>query len=56
MDSVKTLVKEGLGNKLVFGSHAPVFMPAAAMARVLNDLSDEVAVATMKENAARLLT
>lgn len=55
-DSVKILVEEGLGNKLLFGSHAPVFMPAAAVVRVLNDLSDEVAMASMKENAARPLT
>ena len=55
VDSVKMLVEEGLGNKLLFGSHAPVFMPAAAVARVLNDLSDDVAMLIMKENAARLL-
>jgi len=54
VDSVKTLVDEGIGCKLLFGSHAPVFMPAAALARVLNDLPDDMAVGIMKDNAAGL--
>ncbi len=56
MDSLKILVDEGLGSKLLFGSHAPVFMPTAAVARVLNDLPDDAAMAIMRDNAARLLT
>ena len=55
VDSVKMLVDAGIGGKLLFGSHAPVFMPAAAMARVLNDLPDDAAVGIMKDNAAGLL-
>ena len=55
MDSVKMLVDEGLGDRLLFGSHAPVFMTAAAVARVLNDLPDDAAMAVMRDNAARLL-
>ncbi|MCY3714579.1 MAG: amidohydrolase family protein [Gemmatimonadetes bacterium] len=55
VDSVKMLVDAGIGGKLLFGSHAPVFMPAAAMARVLNDLPDDAAVRIMKDNAAGLL-
>ncbi len=51
MDSVKMLVEEGLGRKLLWGSHAPVFMPAAAVARVLNDLQEDTAVGIMKDNA-----
>ena len=55
VDSVKMLVDAGIGDKLLFGSHAPVFMPAAAVARVLTDLQDDAAVGIMKENAAGLL-
>ena len=55
MDSVKMLVDEGLGDRLLFGSHAPVFMPAAAAPRVLNDLPDDAAMAIMRDNAAKLL-
>ncbi len=55
MDSVKMLVDEGLGRRILFGSHAPVFMPAAAVARVLNDLPDEAAVDLLGNNAVRLL-
>ena len=56
VDSVKKLVDAGIGGKLLFGSHAPVFMPAAAQARVLNDLPDDTAVGIMKDNAAGLLS
>ena len=55
MDSVKMLVDEGLGDRLLFGSHAPVFMPAAAAPRVLNDLPHDAAMAIMRDNAAKLL-
>ena len=55
MDSVKMLVDEGLVDRLLFGSHAPVFMPAAAAPRVLNDLPDDAALAIMRDNAAKLL-
>ncbi|MXY48151.1 MAG: amidohydrolase family protein [Gemmatimonadetes bacterium] len=55
VDSVKMLVDAGIGGKLLFGSHAPVFMPAAAMARVLTDLQEDAAVGIMNDNAAGLL-
>lgn len=55
VDSVKMLVDKGLGGKLLFGSHAPVFMPAAAVARVVADLPYEVAKVIMRENAVRLM-
>ena len=54
--SLKMLVDAGIGGKVLFGSHAPVFMPAAALARVLNDLPDDAAVGIMKNNAAGLLS
>lgn len=56
VDSVKVLVDAGIGDKLLFGSHAPVFTPAAAFARVLIDLQDDAAVGIMKDNAAGLLS
>ena len=56
VDSLKMLVDAGIGGKLIFGSHAPVFMPAAAVARVLNDLPDDVAMAVMGDNAVGLLS
>ena len=55
VDSVKMLVDAGIGDKLLFGSHAPVFVPAAAVARVLVDLPDDVALGIMKDNVAGLL-
>lgn len=55
VDSVRMLLDAGIGGKLLFGSHAPVFMPAASVARVLNDLPDDAAVGIMKDNAVGLL-
>ena len=55
VDSVTMLVDAGIGGKLLFGSHAPLFMPSAALARVINDLPDDTAVGIMKDNAAGLL-
>ncbi len=56
VDGVKMLVDEGIGGKVLFGSHAPVFMPAAAVARVLNDLHDDTAVGILEDNASGLLS
>ena len=55
VDGVKMLVDAGIGGKVLFGSHAPVFMPAAAMARVLNDLSDDKAMQVFSGNSKGLL-
>ena len=55
VDSVKKLVDAGIAGKLIFGSHAPVFMPAAALARVINDLPDGTAGGILKDNATGLL-
>lgn len=54
VDSLKMLVDAGIGDKLLFGSHAPVFMPAASMARVLIDLPDDAAVRILYGNLVRL--
>jgi hypothetical protein len=53
LDAVRLLVEEGLADKLLFGSHAPFFIPHAALARVVTDLSDADAAAILGENAAR---
>jgi predicted TIM-barrel fold metal-dependent hydrolase len=54
-DAVKSLVEAGLTEKLLFGTHAPLFVPLAALARVVTDLSDDAAVAILGGNAERLL-
>ena len=53
LDAVALLVEEGLREKLLFGSHAPLFMPHAALARVVTDLSDADAAAILGSNALR---
>ena len=55
LDSVRLLVEEGLGEKLLFGSHAPLFTPLAALARVVADLEDEAAGDILRRNARRIL-
>ncbi|NKB71766.1 MAG: hypothetical protein GKR89_32220 [Candidatus Latescibacteria bacterium] len=55
MDSVAVMVREGLGGKLLFGSHAPLFEPLAGVARVVADLEDETALAILAGNARILL-
>ncbi len=54
MDALLTMVREGLTHKLLFGSHAPLFVPHAAMARVVNDLAEEDAEAILGGNADRM--
>ena len=56
VDGVKKLVDAGIGGKVLFGSHAPVFMPAAAVARVLIDLQDDTAVGILEDNTSGLLS
>lgn len=55
LDAVKVLVDKGLGARLVFGSHAPLFIPHAALGRVVTDVADDVAEAILGGNALRLL-
>ena len=55
MDSVLRLVDAGLASRLLYGSHAPLFLPLAAMARVVLDLDDETAHLILHENASTLL-
>jgi uncharacterized protein len=55
LDAVRLLVEEGLGQKLLFGSHAPLFVPHAALARVVTDLPDAAAAAILGGNAEQAL-
>ena len=55
VDGVKMLVDAGIGDKILFGSHAPLFTPAASIARVLIDLYEDTALGIMEDNAAGLL-
>ena len=55
LDAVRLLVEAGIGDKLLFGSHAPLFIPHAALARIVTDLSDDAAAAILGGNAARAL-
>ena len=45
----------GAGRRLLWASHAPLFMPRAAVARVLADLDDTEAWALLHGNARDLL-
>ena len=55
MDAVKVLVEDGLRDKLLFGSHAPLFIPYSALSRVVTDLSDDDAAAILGRNAERIV-
>lgn len=55
MDAVKILVDDGLGDRLVFGSHAPLMMPLASLGRFVPDLDDAGAQAILRDNALRFL-
>ena len=55
MEALKVMVGEGLGDKLVFGSHVPLFTAYSALARVVTDLDDGAASAILGGNAGRIL-
>ncbi len=55
MDAVKVLVEDGLRDKLLFGTHAPLFLPYSAVSRVVTDLSDDDAAAILGGNAERIV-
>ncbi|MDP6042483.1 MAG: amidohydrolase family protein, partial [Candidatus Latescibacteria bacterium] len=56
LNAIRVLVDEGLEAKLVFGSHAPLFIPYAALGRVVTDLDDEATEAILNGNALRFLS
>ena len=55
MDALAGLVQAGLGRRLLFGTHAPFFVPLAGLARVVADLDDEPAAAILGGNASFLV-
>ena len=55
MDAVRRMLEHGLQDKLLFGSHVPLFEPLAGLARILPELDDATAAALLGGNAARLL-
>lgn len=55
LDALKVLVDQGLGDRLVLGSHAPLFIPHAALGRVITDIGDEAAQGILQINPLRFL-
>jgi predicted TIM-barrel fold metal-dependent hydrolase len=55
MDSLTVLIKRGMRDRLLFGSHAPLFVPLAGIARIVADLEDADAAAILGGNAESLL-
>lgn len=55
LGGVPSLLKSAWGDRLVFGSHCPLFIPYAAIARVLLDLDDASAERILATNARALL-
>jgi hypothetical protein len=52
---LKFLVDFGLETNLLFGSHTPLFIPLAGLARVLGEVDDQTAETILGANASRLL-
>jgi predicted TIM-barrel fold metal-dependent hydrolase len=55
MDSLMLLVNRGMRDRLLFGSHAPLFVPLAGIARIAIDLDDGDAAAILGGNAEKIL-
>lgn len=56
MDAVKLLCERGLEDKLLFGSHAPLFEKRSAFARVVPDLDKRQIQNILSENFSRLFS
>jgi predicted TIM-barrel fold metal-dependent hydrolase len=54
VDTVADLMQTPWRDRLVFGSHAPLFIPYAALARVVLDLDDAAAGRVLGDNAVHL--
>lgn len=55
MDAVKVLCEAGLADRLLFGSHAPLFEYPAGLRRVVDDLDEATAEQILGGNAQRVL-
>jgi uncharacterized protein len=55
LEGLKMLVEQGLGDRLIFGSHAPLFIPLAGLARVVNDLDEASALLILSGNVRRIM-
>ena len=54
VEAIRALMQTPLRDRLVFGSHAPLFIAEAAFLRVVVDLDDATAQRILHENAAGL--
>lgn len=55
MDGVKVLCNAGLADRLVYGSHAPLFEVPSGLRRIVDDLDDATAEKVLGGNAERML-
>lgn len=55
MEAVQTLCQAGLAERLLFGSHAPLFEYPAGLRRVVDDLDEATATQILGGNAQRVL-
>jgi predicted TIM-barrel fold metal-dependent hydrolase len=53
--AVPSLLETPWHDRLVFGSHAPLFIPYSALARVVIDLDDQAAEQVLGRNAQQML-
>jgi hypothetical protein len=56
VEAVASLMKTPWRDRLVFGSHAPLFIPYAALARVVLDLDDATALRVLRGNASAIFS
>jgi hypothetical protein len=55
LGTIPDLMKSAWGDRLVFGSHYPLFIPYAAVARVVLDLDDATTMRIFEGNASSLV-
>jgi hypothetical protein len=55
LDAVPSLMRSAWRDRLVFATHAPLFIPYSAVARVVLDLDDEAVTRIVQDNPRTLL-
>ena len=55
MDSLSVFIHSGMGDHLLYGSHAPLFVPLAGIARIVADVDEVEAAAILGGHAEKLL-